>query len=157
MVGLLNAPKGTKLYNRLMNEKRLVDYGSGDNTDFTMNFIPVMGYKDLLKGYQKVVQAIYSPENYYSRVLTFFRNYKPVKTNDVKIRYCDIKAFTKSLWHLGLACEGRRYYWKMLLWALWRPQYLDSVVAFAIYGFHYRKMFEQLRPRMTELSFSNRL
>jgi radical SAM superfamily enzyme YgiQ (UPF0313 family) len=157
MVGLLNAPKGTKLYNRLMNEKRLVGYGSGDNTDFTMNFIPVMDYKDLLKGYQKVVQAIYSSENYYSRVLTFFRNYKPLKTNDVKIRYCDIKAFTKSLWHLGLACKDRRYYWRMLLWALRRPQYFDSVVAFAIYGFHYRKVFEQLRPRMTELSFSNRL
>jgi radical SAM superfamily enzyme YgiQ (UPF0313 family) len=157
MVGLLNAPRGTKLYNRLKNEKRLfLDRGSGSNTDFTMNFIPAMDYKDLVDGYQKVVQAIYSPENYYSRVLTFFRNFKPVNTSSTKISFSDIKAFTKSLWCLGLAGKDRRYYWKMLLWTLRRPQYFDSVVAFAIYGFHYREMFEQLRPRMTELQVKDR-
>ena len=146
MIGLLNAPKGTKLYNRLMNEKRLLDYGSGNNTDFSMNFIPVMDYKDLLNGYQKVVQTIYSPQNYYIRVLTFLGNYKPVKTNDVQIRFCDIKAFIKSLWHLGLISKGRRYYWKLVLLGLRRPRYFGSIVAFTIFGFHFRKMFEQLRP-----------
>lgn len=145
MVGLLNAPKGTKLYARLMNEKRLINYGSGDNTNFTMNFIPVMNHKDLLQGYQKVVQTIYSHKCYYDRILTFFRNYKPVKRNHSNLNYYDIKALLKSVWHLGIAHKGRRYYWKLVLWAIRRPQYLDLVCTFAIYGFHFRKMFEELR------------
>jgi Fe-S oxidoreductase len=40
MVGLLNAPRGTKLYQRLAGEGRLKDDFSGDNTNLTMNFIP---------------------------------------------------------------------------------------------------------------------
>jgi len=37
MVGLLNAPRGTRLYQRLKNEKRLVETFSGDNTDLSLN------------------------------------------------------------------------------------------------------------------------
>ena len=40
MVGLLNAPKGTKLYHRLQREGRLVKAVTGDNTDFSINFVP---------------------------------------------------------------------------------------------------------------------
>ncbi len=73
MVGLLNAPRGTKLYSRLMNENRLSKESTGDNTDFSMNFIPKMGTEELLNGYRKVVNTIYSPKNYYNRILTFLK------------------------------------------------------------------------------------
>jgi radical SAM superfamily enzyme YgiQ (UPF0313 family) len=144
MVGLLNAPKGTKLYNRLMNEKRLINYGSGDNTDFTMNFIPVMNYKELLKGYQKVVQTIYSHRDYYNRIKTFFKNYRPVRRSNGGISCKEIKAILKSMWQLGIVHKGRRYYWQLIGWALRRPEYLELACTFAIYGFHFRKMFEEL-------------
>ncbi len=39
MVGLLNAPRGTKLYQRLKQENSLLKDMSGDNTDFSINFI----------------------------------------------------------------------------------------------------------------------
>ena len=52
MVGLLNAPKGTKLYERLAGEGRLLNDISGDNTDLTMNFIPRMNRETLIKGCQ---------------------------------------------------------------------------------------------------------
>jgi radical SAM superfamily enzyme YgiQ (UPF0313 family) len=42
MVGLLQAPLGTKLYQRLKSEGRLTDLGSGDNTDGSTNIIPRM-------------------------------------------------------------------------------------------------------------------
>jgi radical SAM superfamily enzyme YgiQ (UPF0313 family) len=48
MVGLLNAPKGTRLYQRLKNERRLLDNFSGDNTDCSINFIPRMRYETLV-------------------------------------------------------------------------------------------------------------
>ena len=40
MVGLLNAPKGTRLYKRLVQEGRITEDFSGDNTNYTINFIP---------------------------------------------------------------------------------------------------------------------
>jgi radical SAM superfamily enzyme YgiQ (UPF0313 family) len=144
MVGLLNAPKGTKLYTRLLNEKRLTNYGSGNNTDFTMNFIPVMNRKDLLDGYRKVIRTIYSHKDYYNRILVLLKNYRPAKRTGGSLDYSDIKAFLKSIWHLGILHKGRRYYWKLMLRALRHPQYLNLICTLAIYGFHFRKVFEEL-------------
>lgn len=145
MVGLLNAPRGTKLYRRLMSENRLLKYASGDNTDFSMNFIPKMNREDLLKGYEKVVRTIYSPKYYCQRVLTFLKNYRPLERTSVKLDYRDIRAFVRSMWRLGVRSRGSIYYWKLVFWSLRRPRYFHLAVAFAIYGFHFRKTFESYR------------
>ncbi|MFC1781754.1 B12-binding domain-containing radical SAM protein [Planctomycetota bacterium] len=144
MVGLLNAPRGTKLYSRLMTENRLSPIeATGDNTDFSINFIPKMGIEDLLKGYKKVVSTIYSPKNYYERILTFLRDLKPGINNKSRYRYCDIKAFIKSIWHLGLIDKGRLSYWKLIFWSLIKkPQHFHLAVTLAICGFHFRSIFE---------------
>ncbi len=143
MVGLLNAPRGTKLYRRLMNENRLSEEATGDNTDFSINFVPKMGIEDLLKGYKKVVSTIYSPRNYYERILTFLRDYKPGKNNKARYRYCDIKAFVKSIWHLGIIGKGRLSYWKLIFWSIIKkPQHFHLAVTLAICGFHFRSIFE---------------
>jgi hypothetical protein len=141
MVGLLNAPRGTKLYERLMKENRLVKNPTGDNTDFSMNFIPKMSYQDLIDGYRKVVKTIYSHKYYYERILTFLRNYRPSQKTRIRLHYCDIKAFLKSIWLLGILNRCRIYYWKLIFWSLRRPQYFHMAVTLLIYGFHYRKVF----------------
>jgi radical SAM superfamily enzyme YgiQ (UPF0313 family) len=141
MVGLLNAPRGTKLYRRLATENRLLKEATGDNTDLSMNFVPKMQIEDLLKGYKKVVCTVYSPRNYYERVMTFLREYKPGKNNRVRFRICDIKALLKSIWHLGIMSEGRLYYWRLIFWSLRRPRYFHLAVTLAIHGFHFRTMF----------------
>jgi len=141
MVGLLNAPRGTKLYERLMKENRLVKNPTGDNTDFSINFIPKMSYQDLTDGYRKVVQTIYSQKYYYERIRTFLKNYRPVQKTRIRIRYCDVKAFLKSIWLLGILNKGRIYYWKLIFWSLRRPQYFHMAVTLTIYGFHFRKVF----------------
>jgi radical SAM superfamily enzyme YgiQ (UPF0313 family) len=147
MVGLLNAPRGTKLYRRLMNENRLSEEITGDNTDFSINFIPKMGTEELLKGYKKVVSTIYSPRNYYNRILTFLRELKPGENNKSKYRYCDIKAFVKSIWHLGIIDKGRLSYWKLIFWSLIRkPQHFHLAVTLAICGLHFRSIFESYSP-----------
>ena len=143
MVGLLNAPRGTKLYSRLMNENRLSKEATGDNTDFSMNFIPKMGSDELLEGYKKVVHTIYSPKNYYNRILTFLKELKTGENNKPKYRYCDIKAFIKSLWRLGIIDKGRFSYWKLIFWSLIKkPQHFHLAVTLAICGFHFRSIFE---------------
>ncbi len=141
MVGLLNAPRGTKLYERLTKENRLLRNATGDNTDFSMNFIPKMNYQDLVTGYKKVVETIYSHKYYYERILTFLKNYHPSQKTRVHFHYYDIKAFFKSIWVLGILNKGRLYYWKLIFWSLRRPQYFHMAVTFIIYGFHYRKVF----------------
>src|SRR5574342_875173 len=77
MVGLLQAPIGTKLYERLKREGRLLGMMSGDNVDGTTNIIPKMNIDILRKGYKTVINALYTPGNYYARVITFLREYKP--------------------------------------------------------------------------------
>jgi radical SAM superfamily enzyme YgiQ (UPF0313 family) len=62
MVGLLNAPKGTKLYKRLETEGRLKDHFTGNNTDYSINFAPKMDMNLLVKGYRSIVSTIYSPK-----------------------------------------------------------------------------------------------
>jgi len=142
MVGLLNAPRGTKLYKRLMKENRLIADSSGDNTDLSMNFIPKMKQEELLKGYEKIVRTIYSPKHYYERVLTFLRSYKPASYTKVRFTFSDIKAFLRSIWRLGIIGRGRLHYWKLILWSMRSPRHFHLAVTLAIYGFHFRKTFE---------------
>ncbi|MHB1651510.1 MAG: B12-binding domain-containing radical SAM protein [Desulfitobacteriaceae bacterium] len=144
MVGLLNAPKGTKLYQRLAGEGRLMEEFSGDNTNFTMNFMPKMDRETLVNGYKRIVDTIYSPKKYHERVLTFLKEYNPVKTAAVPVNLSNIKAFFKSIIRLGIIGKERRYYWRLIFWSLVkRPEVLPLAVTLSIYGFHFRKVFKR--------------
>ena len=79
MVGLLNAPKNTQLYEQMEDENRLTVDATGSNTDFTMNFIPKMNNEELLEGYRHIINSIYKVKPYYKRVRELLLNYKPVK------------------------------------------------------------------------------
>jgi radical SAM superfamily enzyme YgiQ (UPF0313 family) len=143
MVGLLNAPKGTALYQRLLREGRMTDDFSGDNTNFTMNFIPKMDKNLLVQGYQSVISTIYSPKHYYERLLNFLKVYRPSKTGSKNLTASNIMAFLKSIVRLGIIGRERRYYWKVLFWSVFRqPKLFPIVIRFSIYGFHFRKIYQ---------------
>ena len=57
MVGLLQAPLGTRLYERMQKEGRLVNEFSGDNVDGSTNIIPRMGLEPLREGYRKILKS----------------------------------------------------------------------------------------------------
>jgi radical SAM superfamily enzyme YgiQ (UPF0313 family) len=152
MVGLLNAPRGTKLYHRLLRENRLSQPATGDNTDSTMNFIPKMDLNKLLKGYEKVVHTIYSQKYYCRRIKVFLKNYKHGrKTADMFHRW-DIRAFLKSIWHMGIVGKGRLSYWMLLLWSARNPSHFRMSVRFSIYGYHFRKTFRAVRRHLVNLN-----
>jgi radical SAM superfamily enzyme YgiQ (UPF0313 family) len=144
MVGLLNAPRGTKLYKRLKKEKRLLNDFTGDNTDFSINFIPKMKYETLLTGYKNVLDTIYSPKQYYERVAAFLKEYKPRKTAGIsQLRFSHVTGFLKTLWFLGIRNKGRGYYWKLLILTLIkRPRHFPISVNLSVSGFHFRKVAE---------------
>jgi len=143
MVGLLNAPRGTKLYQRLVKENRLLKEATGDNTDLSINFIPKMNHKTLINNYKKVLNTIYSPKCYYERLLTLLKNMKPLKKRRYQFHLYYLTAFLKSIWQLGIIGKERIYYWKIFFWTLFRrPQLLPTAITYAVYGFHFRKIYE---------------
>ena len=149
MVGLLNAPKGTKLYQRLAEEGRLMEGFSGNNTDFSMNFIPKMDRGMLVKGYKRIVDTIYSPKKYYERVLTFLKEYTPEKPPNVHVNFRYIMVFFRSVVRLGIIGKERRYYWRLILWSLFKcPEVFPLAVTLSIYGYHFRKVFERTSWQM---------
>ncbi|HEY3275533.1 MAG TPA: DUF4070 domain-containing protein [Syntrophorhabdaceae bacterium] len=150
MVGMLNAPRGSELYERLRREGRVLEEMSGDNTDFSTNIIPSMGYEKLAEGYKKIISTIYSPGSFYERVKGFLSDYKPLKTNKRRLplrsmwlhRGYYIKAPLKTMLLLGIKDRARRYYWKLLFWSLLtRPRLLPRAITYSVYGFHFRQIF----------------
>ncbi len=146
MVGLLQAPPGTKLYERLKQAGRLLDRLSGDNVNGKTNIIPTMSLDVLRKGYKDVLQQIYSPEIYYQRVKTFLREYKPPRIKvplDFHYISSNLHALIRSIIQLGIVGKERFHYWKLFLWTLARkPRNFPLAITLAIYGHHFRKISE---------------
>jgi len=142
MVGLLNAPKGTKLHRRLTEEGRIVRSVTGDNTDFSINFIPKMSTEALVNGYRSILRTIYSPKHYYARVKTFLKEYRPAPMKGFHVRYSHLRAALLSVVRLGVIGRERFQYWKLVLWSLFRrPRLLPHAITLSIYGYHFRKVF----------------
>jgi radical SAM superfamily enzyme YgiQ (UPF0313 family) len=142
MVGILHAPKNTKLYKRLMSENRLVNASSGNNTDASMNFLTKMNPKDLLEGYNGLIRSIYSIKPYYKRVRQFLLNYEQLHAVKRRVRFSLIRSFLKTVYIIGIANKGRREFWKLVIWTLFkRPLLFKEAIQFAVYGYHFRIVY----------------
>jgi len=142
MVGLLQAPYGTRLYDRLKKEGRLLSKITGDNTDDTINFLPKMDLALLHEGYHRILAGIYAPRAYYQRVRTFLKEYANSGAVRARVHREEILALLRSIYLLGIRGKERWEYWKLLFWTLFhRPRLLPNAITFAIYGFHFRLIF----------------
>jgi radical SAM superfamily enzyme YgiQ (UPF0313 family) len=149
MVGLLNAPKGTKLHRRLELEGRIVTNATGDNTDFSINFVPKMSTEALVDGYRSILRTIYSPKHYYARVRKFLTEYRPAPVKGFRLRYSHLRAALVSVVRLGVIGRERFQYWKLLFWSLFRrPRLLPQAITLSIYGHHFRRVFIQHEKRL---------
>jgi len=145
MVGMLTALSGTKLYQRLVREGRLLEAASGNNTSIATNFVPKMKMEQLVNGYRTIIETIYSPKNYYRRVSTFLKDYQPLQRGGVQIKPRYLVALLKSMLILGLFGKERFQYWKLFFWSLFRrPRLFPTAITLAIYGFHFRKIAEKI-------------
>jgi radical SAM superfamily enzyme YgiQ (UPF0313 family) len=140
MIGLLNAPRGTRLYERLSREGRLLGQMTGDNLDGTMNFIPRMNRDTLREGYRTLLHTIYAPGPYYQRVRAFLREYGAPRIA-LSPNWAGIEALGRSILRLGVFGRERFHYWGLLLWTFFRrPALFRLAVTLAIYGHHFRKV-----------------
>lgn len=140
MLGLLTALPGTRLYKRLKSENRIITESSGNNIDFTINFIPKMNKEFLMSEYKKLLLNLYSVENYYDRIFNFLKEYK--HHTDDKLTSNFVLGFLKSVYMLGIQDKNRFYFWKMFLTCLFKyPKSLSKVLTQAIYFAHFEKFF----------------
>jgi len=143
MVGLLHVLPKTKLHHRLTKEQRLLKVSSGDNTDFSINFIPKMDIEKLMNGYEKVLKTIYSSKHYYKRVKTFLKEYKPKNKKKFQLSLKNQFAFIRSILYLGILGEMRIYYWKLFFWTIRnRPRLLPLAITLSICGYHFQKILK---------------
>jgi radical SAM superfamily enzyme YgiQ (UPF0313 family) len=159
MVGLLSALPKTRLYRRLESENRLLKEASGDNTDCSVNFKPRMNFETLVNGYREVINTIYSPKQYYERVMTFLKEYKPQKKTSIRSyrpRFRIFKGAVIAVWVLGIRDRGRRYFWKLLFSTLLKhPRSVGTSMTFAVCGFHFRSVADGYKKNLQSVRRSS--
>jgi radical SAM superfamily enzyme YgiQ (UPF0313 family) len=145
MVGLLNAIPGTRLFQRLKSEKRILSGFEGNNMDGVLNFVPKMNQQNLMNGYTRILETIYSHKEYYTRIKTFLKEYKPGTPKVTLPTKAELFAFFKSLWILGIIENGRRHFWSFIFTCFIRyPAKFPLAVKMAIYGFHFRRVIQTI-------------
>jgi radical SAM superfamily enzyme YgiQ (UPF0313 family) len=144
MVGLLNALPDTQLWKRLEREGRLLGEASGNNTVCTFNFKTRMDPALLVQGYQTIMRTIYSPREYYQRVLDSMRRTahqlsEPQQYNLIS----GLATLTRVFVRLGVLDSERKEFWRFFGQAVikHRDKLADSLRLAAV-GYHFRKLSE---------------
>ena len=136
MVGLLSALPNTQLWRRLKSEGRLLKESLGSNTLADMNFIPKMNVDELLAGYRRILETIYSPREYFDRAQAFLSQLG--SSARAPIVFSDLMAVGRSFLRQGLLSNYRKEYWKFIAQAVSRHrQHLDKALTLAIMGHHF--------------------
>ena len=147
MVGILQAPLGTRLYARMEKAGRILRSMSGDNVDGSTNIVPIISIQLLKERYRTLLDHLYSPEVYYQRVRTFLAEYNlPKLKSPINTRtfWPSIMALARSIFHLGILGKERWQYWRLFFWTLFkRPRLFPLAIEFSIYGYHFRRINEQ--------------
>ncbi|MBI4339013.1 MAG: B12-binding domain-containing radical SAM protein [Chloroflexi bacterium] len=146
MVGMLQAPRDTRLYHRLKSENRLLSDFAGDVVSSSVNFIPKMGNEALLKGYRTLLNSLYAPKPYYQRVGTLLREFQPKwKAPPPKLSWRYVRMFFKLVWVLGVADRARWHTLRFLTWNLFtRPRLLPLALVLTVYELHFRSVVRKI-------------
>src|SRR6056297_230726 len=112
MIGLLVALPGTKLYQRLKSEGRILGSSIGNNTHvLSTNFKTVMDGDRLKEGYKKILANIYDfrLKKYFERCNRLFDNMEYTEYFQRQIKLQEVKIFIKSLLRQPFTPYGWQY------------------------------------------------
>ena len=116
MVGMLQAPPTTALYDRMKAEGRLIE-DSESTTNFSApNFRTVMPRPTLLHGLSALLAGLYEPGAYFRRALRSLEVWKPQPSQTVPdtALWDDLRLLASSMWTQGVRSGYRRAYWRFL-------------------------------------------
>jgi radical SAM superfamily enzyme YgiQ (UPF0313 family) len=144
MVGLLTALPDTQLWRRLEREGRMLNESTGNNTDGSLNFIPIMDKTRLLEGYQTILRTIYSPAEYYQRALDCLSRLKQVEPEPQHGGIISsLVSLTRVILALGVRDHERVEFWRYLKRAtVSHRRQFSHAVTLAAMGYHFRKLTE---------------
>lgn len=146
MIGLLNALPGTRLYQRLGSEGRLLSASMGNNThSMTTNFRTTMDPDALREGYKKILAHIYDYrlKNYFSRCTQFLDTVVYRDYFQRKIRAREVKIFFKSLFRQPFTPYGLQYLKYITRNLVKNRDLFAEAVTFAICGHHFHIITQQ--------------
>lgn len=157
MVGLLSLLPGTRLYEKMRQQERLLDLPSGDNAmdAKALNFIPKMGAERLLEGYRALLERLYEPKEYYRRAVTYLRRsgreLKHSASRQWHLSRADLAAMVRIFWRLGIRERHRLSYWGFLARVgFTRPTKIPVALALAATGYHFRKITSRFGASLPE-------
>jgi radical SAM superfamily enzyme YgiQ (UPF0313 family) len=142
MVGLLNAVPETQLWRRLEREGRLLGEASGNNTLCALNFKTRMDPALLIQGYQTIMRTLYSPREYYERVLdSMRRTARQISAPQHYRLISHLPSLTRILLQLGVLDRERKEFWRFLTHTLvMHRDRLAESLRLAAMGYHFRKL-----------------
>lgn len=136
MINTLQAVPGTKLWDRLAEEGRIVAGDVGDMATGVMNFLPDRPIADILTEQLAAWDHLYAPTQYLKRTLRCILNMRPTRAalgeatpptaprqaaagGNPTDTLLQLRLLGKIIWRFGLASRGRLEFWKAL-WTVWR-------------------------------------
>ena len=102
----------------------------------------------LINGYKQVLREIYAPKQYYERIHTFLKEYRPNEKirRGFKLPLSKLRALFEVTIFLGIKDRARFHYWKMVFATLRKyPRYIGIALPLAAQGFHFRKVYEKVK------------
>ena len=121
MVGLLFALQDTQLSRRLRREGRMlpVEADSGDQCTGGLNFVTIRPKREILADYRAILQRLYTPEAFFSRVRTMARALKVGKYAGGRTLielHRELRAISRLAWCMTFTRPAlRRHFWKTVL------------------------------------------
>jgi radical SAM superfamily enzyme YgiQ (UPF0313 family) len=167
---VLFAPPGTRLWQRLQREGRLLDTNpegevmAGDR----MNFVPTRPKAEIFAEYIRVWDCVYRPDNFFNRTARCFLKMRPTRAamgmddgNTVpqakpplKQRLKLLRGFCRLIWVQGIRPAYRRCFWMNLLQVLRKN---PSRIGPYLHACGFGENFFRVRERLLEYQASGRL
>jgi radical SAM superfamily enzyme YgiQ (UPF0313 family) len=166
MVGTLYALPNTQLTRRLEREGRLLSNGCTmvdagrdiDQTSSGLNFVPSRPCLDILRDYVRILEHIYTPKNYYARVVRTGANlrspnkYRPSFRAKLKMLW----AFVQTSSRVSVKPNVAFFYWiTFFRFLFFSPRSVVATVSLTAMYIHFSKqsrfIIEDLKKRIAEL------
>ncbi|MDA0745714.1 MAG: B12-binding domain-containing radical SAM protein [bacterium] len=141
MVGILGVLRDTPDFKRFGRAGRLVEGANytGDSGIFSrqLSYVPLISPEELFARHRRTVSTLNSPEIFFERCFTHFKNLGRKPLAQMPLRAVEVKAFFQSLWRQGVSGSYRMEYWKFLSKVLVQyPGNFPDAVRLAVQGHH---------------------
>jgi radical SAM superfamily enzyme YgiQ (UPF0313 family) len=157
MLGILQAPPNTALWERLKKEQRLLagdSHPTGDQNTL-MNFIPTRPITEIAREYVTSLWTLYEPQNYLRRCFQQCLMIRSSQNRKQAMQFPisnGLRLITQLIWHQGIRRpEIRAQFWQQLWIILLRkPQILTTYLGLCAAGEHFWEYRVLARQRITQ-------